>query len=117
MLVTANFKRSWFEYSLVTVHVHIILFGFLMSLIFGVAIWMFPRTKDKTSYSPKIAETVYWLLTLGTTVRAVLEIAAIFFTSKIISIFIVLAGAAQLLSGILFVYNIWSRVKPVGKLK
>lgn len=117
ILITSHFKQSWFEYSLITVHAHLILFGFVMSLIIGVAIWMFPRTKDRGEYSPVIAETVYWLLTLGTSVRAVCEVVMIFRASAVLSFLIVIAGVAQLFSGVLFVYNIWSRVKPVGRLK
>ncbi len=117
ILTTSHFKQSWFEYRLVTVHAHLILFGFVMSLIIGVAIWMFPRTKNKGEYSPVLAEIVYWLLTLGTSVRAICEVLIIYHASAVLSLVIVTAGTAQLLSGLLFVYNIWSRVKPVGRLK
>jgi len=117
ILITSHFKQSWFEYSLITVHAHLILFGFVMSLIIGVAIWMFPRTKDNREYSPVIAEIVYWLLTLGTSVRAICEVIIMLRASTALSLLIVIAGVAQLLSGVLFVYNIWSRVKPVGRLK
>lgn len=117
LLVTSHFRRDLFEYSLISVHAHLILFGFVMSLIIGVSIWMFPRTKDKGSYSPAIAETVYWLLTFGTSVRAGSEIALIFSGAGILRFLVLVAGFCQLLSGILFVYNIWKRVKPVGKLK
>lgn len=117
ILITSHLKQSWFEYSLITVHAHLILFGFLMSLIIGVSIWMFPRTKDKGSYSPGIAEAVYWLLTVGTSLRALSEILLIKYHSDLLGYLVVISGSAQLLSGVLFVYNIWSRVKPVGKLK
>lgn len=117
MIVTSHFASHLFYYELVTVHVHIILFGFLMSLIMGVAIWMFPRTKDSGSYSPGLAEAVYWFLAAGTSLRAAFEILSIFVTTVVVSFLIVLGGLMQVTAAILFVYNIWSRVRPVGRLK
>ena len=57
-------------------HTHAILVGFVMMMILGVALWLFPRpARDDTRYEPRIAETAYWLLTLGTAARVGGEIA------------------------------------------
>ena len=51
----------------ISAHTHVILIGFVMTMILGVALWLFPRP-DKTDarYRPGLAELSYWLLTAGT---------------------------------------------------
>ncbi|MGK2962221.1 MAG: cbb3-type cytochrome c oxidase subunit I, partial [Gemmatimonadaceae bacterium] len=60
---------------LVSAHTHAILVGFVMMMILGVALWLFPRP-DKTDerYNPRAAEAAYWLLASGTAVRLAGEI-------------------------------------------
>lgn len=61
---------------LVTAHVHLLLVGFLLMIVMGVATWMFPRpARDDTRYRPEVAEAVYWIVTLSTALRASAEIA------------------------------------------
>jgi len=44
----------------VTAHVHLLLVGFMLMIVMGVATWMFPRPgKDDPRYRPELAETVY----------------------------------------------------------
>jgi hypothetical protein len=81
----------------------------------GVAIWMFPRPRDEIQYSPKLSEVTYWFLTIGTTIRFVGEVISSHTTSRILEWFIVLGSASQVIAGFLFIYNVWSRVRPVGK--
>ena len=48
-------------------HTHAIAVGFVMMMILGVALWLFPRPdRDDVRYRPALAETAYWLVTLGT---------------------------------------------------
>src|SRR5262249_51104846 len=62
---------------LITAHVHLLLVGFLLMLVFGVATWMFPRPRrDDARYRPRLAWLVYGLLTASTAVRLVGEVAA-----------------------------------------
>ena len=57
-------------------HTHAILVGFVMMMILGVALWLFPRpARDDRRYTPRIVEAASWLLTIGTTSRIVGEIA------------------------------------------
>lgn len=81
----------------------------------GVAIWMFPRPRDEMHYSPRLAEITYWFLTLGTVVRFICEITSSYINSRILDWLIALGSASQVLAGLLFIYNVWSRVRPVGK--
>ena len=49
---------------LVTAHTHAILVGFIMMMILGVALWLFPRPeKTDSRYQPRIASVACWLLT------------------------------------------------------
>jgi hypothetical protein len=60
----------------VSAHTHAILVGFVMMMILGVALWLFPRpSKDDTRYSPKAAEVAYWLVGGGTLLRVIAEIS------------------------------------------
>jgi cbb3-type cytochrome oxidase subunit 1 len=56
-------------------HAHAILVGFVMMMILGVALWLFPRPeRGDTRYRPGVAEGAYWLLTAGTAARILGEL-------------------------------------------
>ncbi len=116
MIVEAYGFDNWPKKFLITAHVHVILFGFIISLIMGVALWMFPRPRDQRGYSPRIAEATYWFLTLGTAIRFLAELSLSLGSPALpLKGAVILGSLSQLLAGILFVVNIWSRVRPVGK--
>src|SRR5262244_668445 len=59
----------------ITAHAHLLLVGFMLMIVMGVATWMFPRpAREDTRYRPELAEAVYWVMTLSTVVRALAEI-------------------------------------------
>src|SRR5262252_9321676 len=59
----------------VTAHVHLLLVGFMLMIVMGVATWMFPRpSREDTRYRPELAEAVYWVMTLSTGLRASAEL-------------------------------------------
>ena len=103
------------SHSLVSAHTHLLLVGFMVMLIMGVAYWMFPRpAKDDYRYSPNLAAINYWLLTVGVVLRSVGELMA---SSTLWRGFIIIAafGALfQIIGGFIFAYNIWTRIRPVG---
>ena len=115
MIISKYILGMWLSPQLITAHVHVLLFGFVISLIMGVAIWMFPRPRDEIHYSPRLAEITYWFLTLGTVVRFICEITSSYINSRILDWLIVLGNASQVLAGFLFIYNVWSPVRPVRK--
>jgi hypothetical protein len=44
----------------ITAHAHLLLVGFMLMIVMGVATWMFPRpARDDASYRPALAEAVY----------------------------------------------------------
>ncbi|MEK6590772.1 MAG: cbb3-type cytochrome c oxidase subunit I [Nitrospinota bacterium] len=100
---------------LISVHTHLILFGFVIMLIMGIAYWMFPRpAREDTRYSPSLAEINYWLITIGTSVRTAGELG-LSFTYSLTSWLVLIGGASlQILAGIIFAWNIWSRIRAVG---
>ena len=59
MIVDKHVFYRWPNTQLITAHVHVLLIGFVVSLIMGVAIWMFPRPSPDTRYSPLLAEITY----------------------------------------------------------
>ena len=96
----------------ITAHVHLLLVGFMLMLVMGVATWMFPRpARDDARYHPALAEAVYWVTALGTALRAGAEVAAGLSEAAQLRALIVLGGSAQLLGAVLFVLNMWWRVR------
>jgi heme/copper-type cytochrome/quinol oxidase subunit 1 len=96
-------------------HTHAILVGFVMMMILGVALWLFPRpTKEDARYQPRVAEVAYWLLTVGTTARIAGELSRIWLSALPIRWLVVLASFAQIAGIGLFFYTMWSRIRPVG---
>jgi cbb3-type cytochrome oxidase subunit 1 len=100
---------------LTSAHTHAIFVGFVMMMIFGVALWLFPRPeKGDVRYSPRIAGAAYWLVTAGTAARIVGELLHLITRGGWLSWFVVLAGLAQILGIGMFFYTMWSRIRPLG---
>jgi cbb3-type cytochrome oxidase subunit 1 len=101
---------------LITGHVHLLLVGFLLMIVMGVATWMFPRPgRDETRYRPGLAEAVYWIMTIATGLRAAAEIASALWPSAPLRLAIAAGGLGQLVGTSLFVANVWWRVRmPAG---
>jgi hypothetical protein len=96
----------------ITAHVHLLLVGFMLMMVMGVATWMFPKpARDDGRYRPGIAEAVYWVMTLSTAARALAEVTAPFTTSATLRFVIAAGGIGQLAGAALFVTNMWSRVR------
>lgn len=96
-------------------HTHVLFVGFVTEMILGVALWLFPRPhKDDLRYSPRVAATAYWLLTIGTVARVAGEIARDNFDGFALRLAVVCAGLAQIAGVGLFFYTMWSRIRAVG---
>lgn len=97
---------------LIVAHVHALLVGFVLMLIIGVATWMFPRpAQGDARYRPGLAEAIYWVLTLATALRFGTEVVAAYWQGLGLKSLIALGGLGQVLAGVLFVYNMWTRVR------
>jgi cbb3-type cytochrome oxidase subunit 1 len=100
---------------LVTAHVHAVAVGFVMFLILGVALWLFPRApKDDRRYSPTLIQVSYWLLSVSTGGRFISEIARSVSTSHMLAWFVVLSGAGQIAGLAVYFWTMWTRIRPVG---
>ena len=61
MLVRRELLGVWPHPYLVSAHAHAVLVGFVMFMILGVALWLFPRAeKDDQRYRPERIEAAYW---------------------------------------------------------
>jgi cbb3-type cytochrome oxidase subunit 1 len=99
----------------VSAHTHAILVGFMMMMILGVALWMFPRP-DKTDvrYRPVLAEVAYWCLATGTGGRIAGELLRPTTDALWLRTVVILCSFAQIAGVALFFYTMWGRIRPVG---
>jgi len=97
---------------LITAHAHLLLVGFMLMMVMGVATWMFPRpAREDSRYRPELAEAVYWVMTAATAIRAGAEIGVAFTGTLGLRWLIALGGLGQLAGAALFVLNMWRRVR------
>ncbi|MBI4611695.1 MAG: cbb3-type cytochrome c oxidase subunit I [Candidatus Rokubacteria bacterium] len=102
----------------VVAHVHVLLVGFVLMLIIGVATWMFPRpAREDTRYRPELAEAIYWLMTLATALRFAAEVAGAYWPDAGFRLLVTAAGLGQVIAAALFVFNIWTRVRAPSILR
>ena len=96
-------------------HTHAIVVGFVMLMIQGVALWLFPRpASGDDRYRPALAALSYWLVTVGTGGRVAGELMRHGSDGTALRWGIVISGVAQGLGILIFFYNMLSRIRPVG---
>jgi len=101
---------------LISAHTHVILVGFVMMMILGVALWMFPRPeRDDVRYRPVVAEAAYWLLTGATGTRFVGEVLPPNPPGSLQSWIVVVAGIGQTVGLGIFFYNLLPRIRSTRK--
>lgn len=99
----------------VSAHTHAILVGFVMMMIQGVALWLFPRPdKEDRRYDPRLAALAWWCMTVGTALRLAGELGRAWTGLTGLSLAIVVAGALQVAGIATFFHTMWSRVRAVG---
>jgi heme/copper-type cytochrome/quinol oxidase subunit 1 len=115
MLVRREIMGIWPHPHLVSAHTHAVLVGFVMFLIFGVALWLFPRAaKDDRRYSPARVEAAYWILLASTAARFVAEALRAWSDARLLSWVVVIGGVGQLAGAALYFWSMWTRIRPVG---
>lgn len=103
-------------------HTHAILVGFVMMMILGVALWLFPRPdKQDQRYKPGLVVAAYWLLTAGTGLRVLGELVQAVRGATgneqawlWVRVSVVAAGFAQIAGLALFFLTMWSRIRALG---
>jgi heme/copper-type cytochrome/quinol oxidase subunit 1 len=111
-------RELWSEFPtpyVVSAHTHALFVGFVMMMILGVALWLFPRPdREDARYSPRLAELAYWLLAGGTASRVAGELLRSDVGALWLRIVVVAAGFAQIAGLAVFFYTMWTRIRPVG---
>jgi hypothetical protein len=107
--------------NLYTVHIHLLGVGFLLMMVCGVALWMFPRksgeSREQAARDP-LGWTSYLLITVGLSVRSAADLLPDLIGNRVLaaSVFLQVGGVLA------FVVAIWPRVylpgaKPPGEKK
>lgn len=116
MLIRRELAGQYPGPRLISAHTHVILVGFVMMMILGVALWMFPRPeRDDARYRPVVAETAYWLLTVSTGARVVGEVSSPGAPGPLQRWMVVTAGLGQVLGLVIFFYNLLPRIRSTRK--
>jgi cbb3-type cytochrome oxidase subunit 1 len=115
MIVRRELLGVWPSPLWISAHTHALLVGFVMMMIQGVALWMFPRP-DKTDarYRPELAEAAYWLVAVSTAARVVAEVLQPVSGERPLRWVIVLAGTGQVIGILVFFANMWPRIRSAG---
>jgi heme/copper-type cytochrome/quinol oxidase subunit 1 len=112
-------RELWSEFPnqyLVSAHTHAVFVGFVMMMICGVALWLFPRPeKADARYRPALAETAYWLLTAATTTRVFGELMRAAVSASWLRWLVVAAGLCQIAAMGLFVHTMWVAHQSTGQ--
>lgn len=115
MLVRREIAGEWPHPYLVSAHAHAVLVGFVMFLILGVALWLFPRAeKGDDRYRPERIEAAYWILFVSTLARFLGEGARVWFAGPVLSWTIVGSGMGQAVGLGIYFWTMWTRIRPVG---
>lgn len=115
MLVRRELLRVWPDPYLVSAHAHAVLVGFVMFVILGVALWLFPRApRDDPRYRPARAEAAYWILFVCTAGRFLAESGRAWSGSHVLGWIVVLGGFGQILGLGIYFWTMWPRIRPVG---
>jgi hypothetical protein len=89
-----------------------LLVGFLLLLIMGVALWMFPRLP--ASAGPRgegPAALAWWLVSAGVVARACGEISSAYWPSHALGVATFTASALETLGVIVYFTALWPRIR------
>jgi len=96
-------------------HTHALLVGFVMMVIAGVALWIFPRpSADDTRYKPWLAAAAWWCLAPGTALRIVAEMMAGVSPDIGMRVAIMLGGLLQAVGLALVFWALYPRIRAAG---
>jgi hypothetical protein len=94
------------------IYIHLLVFGWLTQLIFGVVFWMFPKySREQPRGSEALGWLTYALLNLGLLLRAIAEPIDALQPGPISGWTLVVSALLQFLAGFAFAANSWPRVK------
>jgi heme/copper-type cytochrome/quinol oxidase subunit 1 len=115
LMVQREILGIWPHPNLVSAHMHAVMVGFVMFMILGVALWLFPRAaKEDTRYTPGRAAASYWILLVSTGGRFVAEAARAWVAADWLGWVVVLGGLGQIVGLGVYFWTMWTRIRPVG---
>jgi hypothetical protein len=116
MMILKNHFNTWPDQELISAHTHVILFGTVMMMIMGVALWFFPRPeKEDKLYNPVRILITYYLMTISTSVRFICQVIASQITPGTLLLYLItISSAFQILGMIIFFISMWGRIRSVG---
>jgi len=115
MQVQRDVLHVWPDPYLKSAHIHALLVGFVMFLILGVALWLFPRpAADDPRYTPARIEAAYWMLTSATAARVVGEVGQAYGQSAWYQWLSLIGGFGQVLGLAVYFWSMWGRIRPTG---
>ena len=115
LLIAVGLQRS-VPLVLQPVYWHMLLVGWLMQLIFGVAYWMFPPfAKGQPHRRPALAWLTYGALNVGLLLRVIIEPWHAMRPQPVLGWLLVCSAVLQVAAGWMFVITIWSRVRGRGR--
>ncbi|NCQ19690.1 MAG: hypothetical protein GW805_15350 [Ignavibacteria bacterium] len=107
--------QTGYSQEMISAHTHVILVGSVMMMIMGVALWFFPRPeKDDKKYDPDLILVTYWMMTIATALRFVMQVLGSYYYITWVNVAIVVFSTLQVLAMILFFYSMWGRIRAVG---
>ena len=96
----------------IVAHTHVLLIGFLLMLIMGVALWMFPKPKEGDGrHELERAELAWWLVTAGLVVRTSCEIVSAYRAVHWVGVLTFVAACMEALGVIVFFVSLWPRIR------
>lgn len=96
----------------IVAHTHLLMIGFLLMLIMGVAQWMFPKPAEGDArHKPERALLAWWMLTIGVLVRSTCELASAYVVSHALGVVTFLAACLEVLAVVVFFVNLWPRIR------
>ncbi len=98
--------------ALFPIYIHLLVFGWLTQLVFGVVYWMFPKWSiEKPRRSEPLGWWTYGLLNVGLLLRAISEPIQSVAPDPAAAWTLVVSALLQFAAGLTFVINSWARVK------
>lgn len=98
---------AW-SWRLLNPHIELMIFGWTMQFVMGIAFWVLPRLSGRRRYGRTILGWGSFVMLNG---GVGLTAAGTWFTHDLLSL---LGRGCTLAAVILFVVLIWSRIKPLG---
>jgi hypothetical protein len=101
------------SHGMVVAHVHMLLVGFLLMMVFGVAYWLFPRSGRGQPIGPypNLVGFAYVLLTVGTMIRAVTEFFDVQLAEPAWGYVRLAASTSQMAGIVIGIWALWGRVR------